>query len=192
MNNYFVKILHSKYIYAIYSFYTKFFTNIIISKLPSWRIRKVWYKLIGLSIGINSNLDLNIYILAPRAITIGNNTHINQGCFLDARGLITIGDNVSISHYVKICTGGHQVNSPTFEGEHLPIIISDYCWIGIGAIILKGVTLGEGCIVAAGSVVIKDVEPYSIVGGNPAKLIGNRIHDLQYAPLENEHYLRFL
>lgn len=175
-----------------YLFFERYITNIILRNFPSWTIRKLWLHLMGVKMGEKCHIDMSTYFLATRHLTLGKYVHINQGCFIDARGSIVMGDNISISHYVKICSGGHNISSPTFEGEHSPIIIKDYCWIGIGATILKGVTLGEGCIVAAGSVVTKDVEPYSIVGGIPARKIGNRITDLRYLPLQNEQHFRYL
>lgn len=182
-----------KYAYKyIYLFFEKYVTNICIKCIPSWRLRRCWLKLMGLKIGKYSNIDMNTYFLAPRYIKVGENSHINQGCFLDGRGHISIGNNVSISHYVKICTGGHKINSPFFEGEHDTICIGDYCWIGIGAIILKGVTIGEGSIIAAGSVVTKNVNPYEIVGGCPATVIGTREKGLLYHPLYKEHNFRYL
>lgn len=175
-----------------YCFLERYVTNTLIKNFPSWRFRRLWYRLMGLRIEKDSNIDMGAYFLAPRYIKIGNNTHINQSCFLDGRGTLKIGNNVSISHYVKICTGGHNVNSPVFEGEHGAITIDDYCWIGIGAIILKNVHLGKGCVIAAGSVVTKDVAPYEIVGGSPAKKIGSRTQNLTYHPLFKEHYFRYL
>lgn len=175
----------------LYLFLERYITNNICNSIPSWRLRRLWYRFMGLSIKKNSHIDMNAYLIAPRYIKIGENSHINQNCFLDGRGNLTIGNNVSISHYVKLCTGGHDINSPQFIGQHGTIIIEDYCWIGIGAIILKNVRLGEGSVVAAGSVVTKDVLPYEIVGGVPAKTIGHRSTGLVYHPLENEHHFRY-
>lgn len=174
-----------------YNFIIFFFINKIIGNCPSWRIRRLCYKFVRIIIGNNSNIDMNCYFMCIGNIKIGENTHINQSCFLDGRGGIEIGSNVSISHYVKIVTGSHKVNSRTFEGDFHPIIIKDYAWIGIGATILNDVTIGEGAVVAAGSVVTKSIPPYTIVGGVPAKPIGKRNKDLIYRCLENEHYFRF-
>lgn len=77
-------------------------------------------------------------------------------------------------------SGGHDMNSPSFEGRHRPIVICDYAWIGVGATILQGVTIGEGAVVAAGAVVTKDVDPYIVVGGSPAKVIGKRNEHFDY------------
>lgn len=72
------------------------------------------------------------------------------------------------------------MDSRTFEGEHLPIIIGDYVWVGVNATILKGVKIGDGAVVAAGAVVVEDVPPYTIVGGVPAKIIGQRPSEFSY------------
>lgn len=190
------KIKHTRlyrFLYKyFYLFFERFVTNFVIRNIPFWRFRRFWLCMMGLKINKRSHIDLNAYILAPRYIQIGSDSHINQGCFLDGRGCLEIGNNVSISHYVRLCTGGHDVNSPYFSGEHGKIKIFDYCWIGIGAIILKNVQIGEGAVVAAGSVVTHDVKPYDIVGGVPAKVIGHRERDLKYHPLDNEHSFRYL
>jgi acetyltransferase-like isoleucine patch superfamily enzyme len=116
----------------------------------------------------------------PGKISIGNYSHINQGCLLDGRGNIIIGNSVSISHRVSIITLSHDVDDMAFKIRSAPVIIGDYVWIGINATILQGVKIGEGAVVAAGAVVTKDVDPYTIVGGIPAKQIGIRQRSLNY------------
>lgn len=179
-------------IFPIYNFIAIYITNKLVSNIPFWTIRKCWLKILGTKIGKRSHIDMNTYFLALKYISVGKYSHINANCFIDGRGKLSIGDSVSISNYVRLCTGGHDPQSPNFEGEHLPIFIEDYVWIGIGAIVLKGVTIGKGAVVAAGSVVTKNVEPYSIVGGVPAKKIGKRNKNLDYKCLEHENHLRFL
>lgn len=93
-----------------------------------------------------------------------------------------IGDNVTIASYVKIITGSHDTQSKDFRAIFKPVVINDYAWICTGAMIQQGVTIGKGAVVAAGAVVTKDVPPYSIVGGVPAKVIGGRTEDLDYSP----------
>ena len=85
-----------------------------------------------------------------------------------------IGKNVCIGEDVRLITGSHDVTSPHFNLVTRPITINDNVWIATGAIVLPGVTIGEGAVVGAGSVVTKDVEPWTVVGGNPAKFIKKR------------------
>jgi len=121
-------------------------------------------------------------------ITIGENCFVGMNSKIWSGDSIEIGNNVLISHLVNIVdTNSHEVDHleraqgykklfteghPKEKGsiETAPIVIQDYAWISFGVSILKGVTIGEGAIVAAGSVVIKDVPPYTLVAGNPAKV----------------------
>ncbi|WP_461453691.1 acyltransferase [Mucilaginibacter sp.] len=93
---------------------------------------------------------------------------------------LTIGNNVNISTQVVIWTLHHDYNSPDFAQAGSPVIIEDYVWLCSRAIILPGVTIGEGAVVAAGAVVTKNVEPYTVVGGVPAKYIAKRNTNLNY------------
>lgn len=95
-------------------------------------------------------------------------------------GGVQIADNVNISSYVKIISAEHDVKSPTFEGIIGAIEIQKNAWIATGAMILPGVKIGEGAVVAAGAVVTKDVEPFTVVGGVPARKIGERCKELNY------------
>jgi maltose O-acetyltransferase len=99
---------------------------------------------------------------------------INQQCCLDGRGGLSIGDYVSISPGVWILTDSHDMHDPLFREVLAPVTIGNHAWIGSRALILPGVTVGEGAVVAAGAVVTSDVEPYTVVGGVPARPIGTR------------------
>lgn len=153
--------------------------NSLIAIFPSHDIRNLFLRLLGGKIG-KSRIDLSTHIRRINKLKIGDYTYINRECILDAVGDLTIGNCVSISYRCNIMSGGHDMNSPSFEGRHLPIIICDYVWIGVGATVLQGVTIGEGAVVAAGAVVTKDVAPYTVVGGCPAKVIGERNKQLSY------------
>ena len=99
---------------------------------------------------------------------------IGSGAWVYALDKIMIGKNVCIGEDVRLITGSHDVTSPHFNLVTRPITINDNVWIATGAIVLPGVTIGEGAVVGAGSVVTKDVEPWTVVAGNPAKFIKKR------------------
>lgn len=162
------------------AFITEYTTNSLLPLIPFWTIRKGFLKMVKTKIGKKSVIMMSNYIIAPNHLSLGNYTHINRGCTLDARGNLTIGNNVSISYNVSLMTGGHDVNSSLFQGVYLPIVIEDYVWIGVNSTVLQGVTIGKGAVIAAGSVVTKDVAPYTIVGGIPARKIGERNNNLDY------------
>ena len=111
---------------------------------------------------------------APWNISIGRFSVIDDEANLYSVDKITIGTKVAISREAFICTASHDITKPNRPLVTAPITICDGVWIGARAIILPGVTIGEGAIVAAGAVVTKDVEPFTVVGGNPAKFIKNR------------------
>lgn len=154
--------------------------NNLVAYVPFWIFRKAVYRLVGWQIGKGSHLNMRLYVLGPGKLKVGEFSHVNQGCLFDYRAGIEIGSSVSISHRVMLITGGHAVQSSDFGEEDLPIRIEDHVWIGAGATVLKGVTIGEGAVVAAGAVVTKDVRPFTIVGGVPAREIGERNRNLDY------------
>ncbi len=175
------KMVASSYMYRyVKAFGIEYMINDVLPHIPFWNIRKAYLKLIGLKIGKGSFIMKSNYFMSPWLIKIGGHSHINRGCTIDARGGIEIGNNVSISHGVKLMTGGHDIQHKSFPGIYESISISDYAWIGVGAIILKNVRIGKGAVVAAGAVVTKDVPDYMVVGGVPAKEIGERTHKLDY------------
>lgn len=156
------------------------YTNTIVPHIPIWRVRRFMLGLLYAKFGKGTIVNRNCYIMDPVRLEIGNDSHINRQCTLDARGGLKIGNSVSVSHGVRIMTGGHDINSVDFQVKYSPIKINDYVWIGCGAIVLQGVIIGKGAVVAAGSVVTKDVPEYCVVGGVPAKVIGERSKELNY------------
>lgn len=154
--------------------------NNFITKIPIYTLRLLFLKrVLKMKIGKNTAVHMHNFF-TQRNITIGHNSVINRKCYLDGRVGIRIGSNVSISPEVCIVSLGHDPQSPNFETTPGFVEIEDYVWIGIRAIILPGVKLGEGCVIGAGAVVTKNVEPYTIVAGVPAKKIGERHKDLKY------------
>ena len=153
-----------------------------IAQLPDWgfqaRLRSSFY-MATLSCGENFYAHTGISILYPKNITIGNNVSINRYTTITARAPINIGNNVLIGPFVVITSSNHEYRNKEElilnQGHNdKPIIIEDDVWIGAHSVILPGVTIGKGSVLAAGSVVTKNVEPYSVVGGVPAKLIKQR------------------
>ena len=166
-----------------YFYYPAFlFRNIFINKIPSRHIRKVFDLLLGARIGKKSYLFRRTEVLFPKGLLIGNNTTIGWFTLIDARGGIYIGNKVTIASYVKLITGTHNTKTPNFEANFCPIVIDDYVWICTGATVCANVHIGEGAVIAAGAVVTNDIEPYTIVGGVPAKKIGERNKNLDYCP----------
>jgi acetyltransferase-like isoleucine patch superfamily enzyme len=156
-------------------------TNRIVANIPFHFVRLFFYRhIVKLKIGEGSHIFMEAWVDTRKNFFIGKNSTINEKCRLDNRGGIYIGDNVSISSQVCILTGDHDIRSPYFEGRVRPVKIEDYVFIGTRAMILPGVTLGKGCVVGAGSIVTKDVAPFAIVAGSPAKLVGHRTENLDY------------
>jgi virginiamycin A acetyltransferase len=144
-------------------------------------------------IGKNVHLGILSILWAPSKLTIGNNVYIGKMCTIQCNG--KIGDNTLIANNVGIvgrhdhdftCIGKPMRFAPwvgdkdfTMNAEKLSVDIGEDVWIGYGSIILSGVKIGRGAIVAAGSVVTKDVTSYTIVAGNPARDHGKRFTDAQ-------------
>ncbi len=119
-------------------------------------------------------------VYAPARLRIGANTVIGRWCLLDARGGITIGRNVNMSSYTRLMTAKHDIDEPDFPAEYAPIVIEDRAWLALGVTVIDGVTIGEGAVVCAGAVVTRDVPPYTVVGGVPAKHIRDRPRPQDY------------
>ncbi|HYU46029.1 MAG TPA: acyltransferase [Terriglobales bacterium] len=160
-----------------------FIANRVIARVPSHQVRLFFYRYaMRFSIGRRSFIFMDAWFdtKGKGSFVMGHHSVINQRCRLDNRGGLVIGDNVSISAEVCILTADHDVNSPKFTGRQRKVSIGDYAFIGTRALVLPGVTLGKGAVVAAGSVVTKDVPEYAIVAGSPAKQIGTRSEPFEY------------
>lgn len=153
----------------------------LIGWFPSHYVRRFFYRLAGMKIGAGSTLHMGARFYNPSNISIGKDTIIGEGTVLDGRAPLHIGDHVDFATEVMIYNAQHDITSPTFSAEMAPVVIKDYVFIGPRAIILPGVTIEKGAVVAAGAVVTKDVEAFAVVGGVPAKVIGERsLKDPQY------------
>jgi maltose O-acetyltransferase len=167
-----------------------YLTNHIVNRVPSHALRHTWYRRvlgIGLAPTAAVHLGCHLWSYGPgnvrrRSITIGDRTVVNRNCCLDVRDAVWIGSDVSISPEVVILTAQHDAADPSFALESRPVVIEDHAWIGMRAMVLPGVTIGRGAVVAAGAVVTRDVAPLEVVGGVPARNIGWR-------PIEPDYQL---
>lgn len=152
-----------------------------VSILPSQYLRVLFFRyLFGMRIAKGGVIYSGSEFRAPQKITIGRNSIVGNNCVLDGRRVLEIGSNVNISSGVWIWTLHHDVQSPIFAVVGDKTIIHDRVWLCSRSIILPGVEIGEGAVVASGAVVTKDVPPYTVVGGTPAKIIGKRTKNLIY------------
>lgn len=159
-----------------------------VGYIPSHHLRRFFYKLFGMKIGRQSTIHMMGRVYDPRHIVIGQDTKIGECVTLDGRkqlpnsnGGLEIGDHVDIASQVMIWTSEHDIHSQDMRPIEDKVVVKDYVFIGPRAIILPGITVGRGAVVAAGAVVTKNVPPKTIVGGVPAKEIGQRqIQELNY------------
>lgn len=152
-----------------------------IGFVPFHHFRRIFYRISGVKIGKGSTIHMGTRFYDPRNISVGEDTIIGEFAVLDGRDKLRIGNHVDIASEVMIYNSEHDIEDPHFTAHNGPVTIEDYVFIGPRAIILPGVTIGKGAVVAAAAVVTKDVPPYAIVGGVPAKVISERKHkELHY------------
>lgn len=135
-------------------------------------LREIMSRLTGKKIDDTFRLFPPFYTDFAKNITLGKDVFINSGCHFQDQGGITIGDGSLIGHNVVLATINHDLEPENNRKNHYaPIMIGDHVWIGSNASILPGVIIGDWAVVAAGAVVTRDVPPYTVVGGGPAKVL---------------------
>ncbi|KXK12259.1 MAG: 2,3,4,5-tetrahydropyridine-2,6-dicarboxylate N-acetyltransferase [Microgenomates bacterium OLB23] len=142
--------------------------------IPSHQVRLFLYRLAGMHIGKGSVMHMGASFHNPGNIRIGEDTIVGEGAVLDGRHNLTIGNHVAIASEVMIYNAEHDIHKDDFSPIMEPVVIEDYVFIGPRAIILPGVTIHKGAVVAAGAVVTKDIASNTIAAGVPAKTIGTR------------------
>jgi maltose O-acetyltransferase len=143
-------------------------------------VRNFFYRLAGLTLPRSSSIHWRAEFYAPEHIVIGEHTVIGDTAFLDGRSGLEIGSNVNLGSHVSIYTRQHDIDAPDFREIGAAVRIEDYAYVGSHSIILPGVTIGRAGVVGAGSVVTKDVEPYTLVAGAPAQFRRHRARKLEY------------
>lgn len=156
------------------------FFHRVISPLPSFTLR-TWYarRILGIKIGKGAALHADCFFTG-RQVSIGEHSVVNRRCYLDGRVPLHIGSNVSLSPEVCILTLDHDLRDASFATRAHPVTLGDYAWVGMRALILPGVEVGEGAVIGAGAVVTRSVKPWAVVAGNPAREIGERPRDMRY------------
>ncbi len=161
--------------------------NLLFTGVPFHAVRQGFLRAAGMRLGRRVTILRGTTLVRPERISIGNHSAVGFQCFLGGEGGIEIGDNVNISSFSVLLGGAHDVNSPSFESVCRPMVIEDYVWVATRAIIMSGLRIGRGAVVAAGAVVTRDVRPYHVVAGVPARQIGERNpeackYELDYQP----------
>ena len=153
----------------------------IVGYIPIHYLRRIFYRVGGIKIGRGSTIHMGARFYDPHNIVIGEDTIVGEAVVLDGRDKLSIGNHVALATGVMIFNSQHEINDEFFSPSTAPVIIEDYVFIGPRVVIQPGVKIGRGAIVAAGAVVTKDVPSYAIVGGVPAKIIGERkLKELHY------------
>nr|WP_319271296.1 DapH/DapD/GlmU-related protein [uncultured Draconibacterium sp.] len=135
-------------------------------------LRKIWGDLTEKTLDPTSYVQIPVHINHAEFVTVGKNVYINHACSMLALGTITIEDDVLIGPKANLLSEGHPLDPNNRKAMIVkPIVIKRNAWIGAGATILPGVTVGENAVVAAGAMVNKDVPANTVVGGIPAKVI---------------------
>ena len=151
-----------------------------IGHVPSHIFRKFFYVVAGMNIHPTSTLHMGAVFYDIKNISVGEDTIIGENAILDGRDKLIIGSHVDIASEVMVYNSQHDVFVEHFAAIETivlkPVVIEDYVFIGPRAIILPGVRIGKGAVVCAGAVVTKNVPDFAIVGGVPAKRIGERKH----------------
>jgi acetyltransferase-like isoleucine patch superfamily enzyme len=146
----------------------------VVGHFPIHTVRLMFYLLSGMKVSPKAHIHMWARFYSPSGISIGEDTIIGDHVFLDGRDKLKIGKHVDVASSVMIYNSQHDLSAEDFVATVAPVEIGDYVFIGPRAIILPGVTVGKGAVIAAGAVVTKDVPEFAIVGGVPAAVIGER------------------
>ena len=137
--------------------------------------RNFLLRLLGARIGKNVHIYNTAHVHFPWKLEVGDLAAIGDYALIYNLGPIRVGSLVTISQRAHLCAGTHDHTDPSMPLQRLPIVIGDQVWICADAFVGPGVTIGEGALVGARAVAVKDVEPWQIVAGNPARPIRKRV-----------------
>lgn len=149
-------------------------TNCVICYCPSLTIRRGWLKLLGMTINGKVMFYEGFHIRNPKGIVIEDGVSIGPKVLLDGRCGLYIGKSAVIAYDAIIWSLNHDYNDLHFCGKGAPVHIGEYAWVCSRSIILPGIKIGKGAVIASGAIVTKNVPDFAIVAGIPAKVIGER------------------
>ena len=159
-----------------------------ITHFPSRHVRLFLLRRKGASIAENVSIWRGVEIRNPKGLVIGSGCAIGPGVTLDARKGLKIGNNVTVAKDAIIWTLHHDMNSTDFHTIGAETVIEDYAWVCSRSILLPGVHVGRGAVIASGAVLSKNADSQSIMGGVPAKKIGERKEaEFTYEPFYDLH-----
>lgn len=140
----------------------------------SSRWRRFWYRAFGAKIADTASVHSSAIVFMPWNLEMAPYSVIGDNAEIYNPALVKLGRNCVVSQHAYLCATGHNIYSNKNEQIDAPIILEDRSWVATAAYIGMGVTIGEGAVVGARAAVFKDVEPWTVVGGNPAKFIKKR------------------
>lgn len=143
--------------------------------LPSSLLRRIVLRMFGATVASNVVLKPGIRVKYPWRLSIGANSWIGEDCWIDNLERVVVGSNACVSQGAYLCTGNHDWSDPAFGLFVRPIVIGDGAWIAAKSLIGPGVVIGDGSVLTAGSVAMKNVPAFEIHGGNPARFMRQRI-----------------
>jgi putative colanic acid biosynthesis acetyltransferase WcaF len=162
------RLLHIVWLFLSWIFFTTHFP------WPS-NLKCMLLRAFGATIGSGVVIREDVYIHVPWNLVLADSVWIGHGCVLLNFERISIGPNSALAHQVYLAAAGHDVSDPHMAYLHKPIVIEDSVWVATRATVIAGVTLGSGCVVQAGAVVTRDVDPWTVAGGVPARETGKRM-----------------
>jgi acetyltransferase-like isoleucine patch superfamily enzyme len=154
--------------------------NLLITHLPGHGLRLAWLRALGGGLGRGVTVFRGTTVLGAQHLELGDRVQVGFRVVIDARGGLTVGQDVLLSSDCQLLTANHNVDSAAFERQVAPIAIADHAWVATRAMVLAGVTIGRGGVVAAGGVASRDVAAREIVGGVPARRVAKRTGGLDY------------